>query len=283
MKRNIYLTAFVCMLGLMGSAIAFAQEEEPDNRPIRAPFGSEMLIDGQTTVNPSKGGFSMEIQHRFSKIEKIDNIFGIFGSANTRIGFNYGITDWIMLGVGTTRDYMLQDLNWKVRALQQTRSGKVPVSISYFGNVVLDARGSENFGPEEEYRFIHRLSYLNQVIISRAFGDRVSLQVAPTFVYQNSVPEGFRNANASIYAGGKFRVLGFHSIILEYNQPLLKSDQDVYPNLAAGVEIGTSTHSFRVFVSNYNSIILNRSIAYNQNNFFDGDIMFGFNITVRFR
>jgi hypothetical protein len=63
----------------------------------------------------------------------------------------------------------------------------------------------------------------------------------------------------------------------------LKSDQDVYPNLAAGVEIGTSTHSFRVFVTNYNSIMLNRSIAFNQNNFFDGDIMFGFNITVRFR
>jgi hypothetical protein len=282
MKRNIYLTGFAFMLALLVSSVAFSQEEE-DNRPIRAPFGSEILIDNQTTVNPSKGGFAMEIQHRFSKIEKIDDIFGIFGSANTRIGFNYGITDKIMIGLGTTRDYMLQDLNWKYSIITQTRSGKIPLSLSYFGNAVLDARPDENFGPTEEYRFIHRLSYLNQVIISRKFGEKVSLQIAPTFVYHNSVPEGFRNANASIYAGGRFQVLGFHAIILEYNQPILKADEDVYPNLAAGVEIGTSTHSFRVFVSNYNSIILNRSIAFNQNNFFDGDIMFGFNITIRFR
>ena len=282
MKRNIYFFTFTCILGLWGSSVAFAQEEE-DNRPIRPPFGSEILIDNQTTVNPSKGGFAMEIQHRFSKIEKIDNIFGIYGSANPLIGFTYGVTDWAMVGIGTTRDYMLQDLNWKFRILTQTRSGKIPLSLSYFGNAVLDARPDENFGPTENYKFIHRLSYLNQLIVSRAFGNKVSLQIAPTLVYQNSVPEGFRNANASIYAGGRFQVLGFHSIILEYNQPILKADEDVHPNLAAGVEIGTSTHSFRIFVTNYNSIMLNRSIAFNQNNFFDGDIMVGFNITVRFR
>jgi hypothetical protein len=281
MKRNIYLTAIACILGLLGSTVILAQEEE--DKPIIPPFGSESLIDNQTTVNPSKGGFNMEIQHRFSKIEKIDDIFGIFGSANTRIGFNYGITDKIMVGIGTTRDYMLQDLNWKYSIITQTRSGRIPVSLSYFGNAVLDARPDENFGPPENYKFIHRFSYLNQLIVSRAFGMRVSLQVAPTFVYHNSVPEGFRNANASIYAGGKFQILGFNSIIVEYNQPILKADEDVYPNLALGVEIGTSTHSFRVFATNYNSIMLNRSIAFNQNSFFDGDVMFGFNITIRFR
>ena len=281
MKRNIYLTAIACILGLLGSTVILAQEEE--DKPIIPPFGSESLIDNQTTVNPSKGGLNMEIQHRFSKIEKIDDIFGIFGSANTRIGFNYGITDKIMVGIGTTRDYMLQDLNWKYSIITQTRSGRIPVSLSYFGNAVLDARPDENFGPPENYKFIHRFSYLNQLIVSRAFGMRVSLQVAPTFVYHNSVPEGFRNANASIYAGGKFQILGFNSIIVEYNQPILKADEDVYPNLALGVEIGTSTHSFRVFATNYNSIMLNRSIAFNQNSFFDGDVMFGFNITIRFR
>jgi hypothetical protein len=281
MKRNIYRFAFISLLGLLMVPAAIAQEEE--DRPILPPFNTELLIDNQTTVTPGKGGLSMEIQHRFSKIEDISDLFGIYGAANTRLAMTYGITDKIMVGFGTTRDYKLQDLYWKYTPWTQTRSGRIPVSITYHGNAVLDARSDDNFGPEENYKFIHRLSYLNQVIISRAFGQRVSLQVAPTFVYHNAVPEGFNNANASIYAGGKFQVLGFHSIILEYNQPILKADEDVYPNLAAGVEIGTSTHSFRVFVTNYNSIVLNRSIAFNQNNFFDGDIMFGFNISIRFR
>jgi len=58
--------------------------------------------------------------------------------------------------------------------------------------------------------------------------------------------------------------------------------ETIYPNVAAGIEIGTSTHAFRVFVSNYNAIIKNRSIAYNTNNPLDGDFQFGFNISVRF-
>ena len=126
------------------------------------------------------------------------------------------------------------------------------------------------------------MSFLNQLIVSSSIGDKVSLQMAPTFVWFNAVNEGYTNANASINFGGRFQVLGFHSIIMEYEQPLIDADQDVYPNLALGVEIGTSTHSFRVFASTYDYIVRNQSIAYNSNTPWDGDFRFGFNITIRF-
>jgi hypothetical protein len=60
------------------------------------------------------------------------------------------------------------------------------------------------------------------------------------------------------------------------------ADEKVYPNVALGLEVGTSTHAFRVFVSNYNAIVRNRSIAFNGNNPLDGDFQFGFNISIRF-
>jgi len=280
MKRNILLTGLVCLFAIMFSGMVYSQDEE--DLPIRPPFETISLIDNQTTVSPYKGTFNFEIQHRFSKIKEVADLFGIYGTANTRLALAYGITDRIMVGLGTTRDYKLQDLEWKYSILTQTRSGRIPVSLSYYGNAVVDARGNENFGPEDEYKFIHRLSYLNQVIVSRNFAGKFSFQLAPTFVYHNAVPEGYRNANASIYFGGRLMVLGFHSIIFEYDQPLLMPDEDVYPNIAAGVEIGTSTHAFRIFVSNYNAILRNRSIAFNGNNPFDGDYQFGFNISVRF-
>ena len=72
------------------------------------------------------------------------------------------------------------------------------------------------------------------------------------------------------------------SIILEYDQPLLMPDEEIYPNIALGIEIGTSTHAFRVFASNYNSIVRNRGIAFNGNNPLDGEFQFGFNISIRF-
>jgi hypothetical protein len=243
-------------------------------------FETLTLVDAQTTASPYKGQFMLEIQHRFAEIKEISDLFGIYGSANTRIGLSYGVTDKIMLGFGTTRKNMLQDLEWKYSILTQT--SKMPISLSYHGNAVLDARDSKFFGPEEDYKSAYRMSYLNELIISSRVGDKVSLQVAPTFVWFNAVPEGYNNINASINAGARFQVLGFSSIILEYEQPLIDAETDVYPNLAFGVEIGTSTHSFRVFASTYDYIVRNHSIAFNGNNPWDGDFRFGFNITIRF-
>jgi hypothetical protein len=191
------------------------------------------------------------------------------------------------VGLGTTRTNKLQDLEWKVGILTQTQSWRIPLSLTYYGNAVLDARPEKYFGPEEDYKFAYRLSYLHQLILSQRLGDKIGYQIAPTFVYHNAVPEGYRNDNYAINFGARLQVLGFHSIILEYDQPLVQPTGDnaktVYPNMALGVEIGTSTHSFRVFASNYNYIIKNQSIAFNGKNPFDGDFQFGFNITIRFR
>ncbi len=278
MKRNIYFPGLVCLITLFHSSAAFSQD---DDAPVLPAFETINLIDNQTTMNPYKGSVTLQIQHRFSQISEIDDLYGIFGSANSRLGVSYGVTDKIMVGFGTTRDSKLQDLEWKLSLLTQTES-KIPVSLSYHGNAVLDARGDEFFGPEQEYRFIHRMSYLSQLIVSKRFGEKTSFQLAPTFVYFNSVPEGYRNTNASVNFGARLQVFGFHSIIFEYDQPLLTADEEVYPNLALGVEIGTSTHAFRVFVSNYSSIVRNQGIAFNANNPFDGDYHFGFNISIRF-
>lgn len=277
MKRNTKLTIIASALAFLSAGFLFAQDEA---EPVMPAFETLTLVDNQTTANPYKGQLVLEIQHRFSKIEDISDIFGIYGSANTRLGLSYGITDKIMLGFGTTRTFKLQDLEWKYSIL--TQNSRLPISLSYHGNAVLDARDKKYFGPEEDYQFAYRMSFLNQLIVSTRIGDRVSLQAAPTFVYFNAVPQGYNNANASINFGGRFQVLGFHAIILEYDQPLIKAETDVYPNLALGVEIGTSTHSFRVFASNYNSIVRNHGIAFNSNNPMDGDFQFGFNITIRF-
>ena len=115
----------------------------------------------------------------------ISDIFGIYGGANTRLGLDYGITDRIMVGIGTTQNYQLQDMEWKYAILQQTRSNSMPMSLSYYGNMVIDARSEENFGPEESYKFIHRLSYFTEIIVSRKFSEVFSFQVAPEFAYYN--------------------------------------------------------------------------------------------------
>lgn len=265
------------------------QTQEKSN-PVRFTFGTTILIDNHTVATPYKGGIELEIHHRFSLIENYHNLFGIYGSANTRIGLNYGITDRLMIGAGTTKDYKLQDIQWKYLILQQTEDNSMPVSLSYYGNIVLDLRKEEVFGPAASFKEMHRLSYFSQLIVARKLSEKVSLQLAPSLAYFNSVPlnadttAGYKNLNFGLSAGARANLFDSHSLLLEYDQLLTKGDPDVptKPNLSLGWEISTATHTFQVFVANYNQIISQRNLVFNTNDFSKGDFLVGFNITVRF-
>ena len=273
----------------------WAQEEaqqQASSKPVRFTFGTGVLIDNQTIESPYKGGLELQIHHRFSLIENYHNLFGIYGAANTRLGLNYGITDRLMLGVGTTKDYKLQDIQWKYNIIHQTEDNSVPVSLSYYGNIVLDLRKKDAFGPVERYRDIHRLSYFTQLILARKFSKSFSAQIAPSVIYFNAVPQytnesKYKNLNFGLSAGARLSVTGSHSLLFEYDQLLTKQDltDDALkpkPNLSLGWEIGTATHTFQVFVANYSQIINQRNLVFNTNSFSDGEYLFGFNITARF-
>jgi len=287
MKKIFIILAFSLFLTSL-----YAQEETPvqeKSTPVRFTFGTSLLIDNHTVATPYKGGLELEIHHRFSIIENYHNLFGIFGAANTRIGLNYGITDRLMIGAGTTKDYKLQDIQWKYLILQQTEDNSMPVSLSYYGNFLTDLRKEENFGPAESYREIHRLSYFTQLIVARKFSEKISAQVAPSLIYFNSVPifsdsTGYKNLNFGLSAGARINLFGSHSLLLEYDQLLTKQDLDEQPkpNLSLGWEISTATHTFQIFAANYSQIINQRNLVFNTNDFTNGEYLIGFNITVRF-
>lgn len=286
MKKTLIVLIFSAFMTTL-----FGQEEAPAEKsaPVRFTFGTSTLIDNQTVATPYKGGLEMQIQHRFSLIENISNLYGIYGSANTRLGLSYGVTDRLMIGGGTTKDYKLQDLQWKYLILQQNEDNSMPVSLSYYGNLVADLREEAAFGPAASYKEMHRLSYFTQLILARKFSEKISVQVAPSFIYFNSVQRfsdtsGYMNMNFGLHAGARANLFGSHSLMLEYDQLLTKQelDEQPKPNLSLGWEISSATHCFQVFVANYTSIINQYNIVYNTNDFAKGEYLFGFNITVRF-
>ncbi|NJM14725.1 MAG: hypothetical protein HC896_04535 [Bacteroidales bacterium] len=83
----------------------------------------------------------------------------------------------------------------------------------------------------------------------------------------------------AFFAGGKLNVYNNISAIAEYNQLLSKNNlKEAKPSLEGGIEIGTATHSFQIFVTNYNSIVNQRSMVYNINDLSKGEFLIGFNI-----
>ena len=271
----------------------FAQEDtlKPvTSKLVRFTFGTTTLIDNSTIETPYKSGLELEISHRFSQIDNYHDLFGIYGSANTRIGLNYGITDRLMIGAGTTKNYQLQDIQWKYLILRQTEDNSMPVSLSYYGNIVANLQPASDFGPAASFRQIHRLSYFTQLIVARKINNMFSVQVAPSVIYFNSVPQnvdstaGYKNLNIGISAGARANLFGSHSLIVEYDQLLTKQSIAVQPkpNLSLGWEIGTATHSFQIFVTNYDQIINQRNLVFNTNDFQKSQWLVGFNIHVRF-
>jgi hypothetical protein len=261
-----------------------AQEEDDSGKlPVRSPFEAGSLIDNPTIVSPLKGALELNILHRFGLMDNgTSDLYGIYASSNIKMGLNYGITDRIMVGVGTTKDYKLQDINWKFALIRQNRSGSIPLAVSYYGNMVIDARAKENFGPSERFRNIHRISYFTEIMVARKFSEVVSLQVAPSFIYYNAIDTGFKNICFGLSLGGRVKIFSSSSIIFEYDQSLTKSDAIVAkPNMALGYEIGTATHAFQLFVSNFRDILPQRNYVFNTNDFTKGKFLFGFNITVR--
>jgi hypothetical protein len=177
----------------------------------------------------------------------------------------------VTLGFGTTKDYRLQDFNIKVGLLRQTRSGKIPVSLAFYGNTAIDARESSFFTKNSD-----RFSYFSQLLIMRRFNQSISLQVAPSFSHYNIVDPSQSNNLFAIAVGGKANISETTAILIDYNQPLGEFSNN--PGLALGIEMATSSHIFQVFVGNYNRILPQANYFLNENQLSEKEFLIGFNI-----
>jgi len=271
MKNYTYLFIAFLLVPFLG----ISQIQETDSivdKPERAAFESSYIIDMPTDILPIKNTLEIQMGHRFGLVNGGTNdLIGFWAPSNIRIGFTYSVHDRITLGFGTTKFNRLQDFNWKAMILRQTRSDRIPVNVSYFGNFTIDARAKENFRYLED-----RYSYFHQVIISRRFNSKLSLQISPSFSHYNVVPETMGNDLFAASLGGRYKVSPQTSILLEYTQPF---DSDPEPGFGLGVEFRTSSHAFQLIISNYQGIVPQRNIMFNQNDFFSGDFLIGFNIT----
>ncbi len=271
MKNYRYIFIACLIVPFLG----LSQTQETDSivdKPQRPAFESSYIIDMPTDVLPIKNTLEIQMAHRVGLVDGGTNdLIGFWAPSNIRIGFTYSVHERVTLGFGTTKFNRLQDFNWKVFILRQTRSDKIPVNVSYFGNFTIDARTKENFRHLED-----RYSYFHQVIISRRFNPELSLQISPSFSHYNVVPETMGNDMFAISAGGRYKVSPQTSILLEYTQPF---DSDPEPGFGLGVEFRTSSHAFQLFISSYQGIVPQRNIMFNQNDFFSGDFLIGFNIT----
>jgi hypothetical protein len=284
MKNYIYTLLVLFIIPLTG--MAQTNEEVKQDTIVkqkekleRSAFESSYIIDNPTNIVLSKNALEVMMQHRFATVQNgWEDLAGLYGpNANIRIGGGYGVHERVTLGFGITKNKMLMDFNAKVAVLRQTRSEKMPVSLSYYGNFAYDARQQENtnFNYQQD-----RFSFFHQLIVARRFTPEFSVQGSLSLSHYNTVDVEMRNDMVAFSVGGRYKITPNTAILADYSQPITKmSNYNPNPGVSLGFEFGTSGHAFQLFITNYAGIVPQENYMYNQNDFFDGEILIGFNIT----
>ncbi len=230
----------------------------------------------QSTKVAAKGDWYMYVSHRFGTVK--DGLSTFFGldNANTKIQLVYGLWEGFQIGLSreSLRRTFAGSAKWSL-ALQQ---GTFPVNITLYETVNLNTQLSKQQYPNMKYP--DRLSYASQLLISRRFSSKLSLEVAPTFVRQNLVLEHFQQHNqVAMGVGGRLMLNKHISLNMDYILHLNRAEQSAFVDpFTIGVDIETGGHVFQLLFSNAQSTNEPGFISNAEGNWWEGDIFFGFNL-----
>lgn len=280
------LKYFAILLLCFYSFTLLAQDfkEGEENREYAEPiFSTTILTIGQSTETATSGDLVFNVQHRFGTVNS--GWYDFFGldQATTRLGFQYGITDWLSIGIGRTTLEKTYDGSVKIKILRQS-SGKhnMPFSLSYFGNMAISSLKWQN--TEQTNYFSSRMSYVNQLLLAYKFKKVASIQLMPTFIHYNLVETAEDDHDVwSVGAGGEFRISDRISLSAEYYYVISKQTAEDFVNpFSIGMNINTGGHVFQLYATNASGIIEQHFIGRTTGKWANGDIHIGFNISRSF-
>ncbi len=245
-----------------------------------ATFKTTRLVNGHSVENVAKGVLDVKISHRFGNLN--EGFYELFGldKATMRIGFDYGITNNLMIGVGRSTYQKTYDAFFKLKILRQSKGKrKMPITLSYVPTIAYRSLKWED--PTIKNYATSRLSYSHQLIIGRKFSEGTSFQLMPTFIHQNLVT-GVNDPNDlfAIGIGGRQNITKRISINVEYYYQLADYKLPGTRNsLSVGFDIETGGHVFQVHFTNSPGMNERTFIADTKGRWDKGDILFGFNIS----
>lgn len=252
-----------------------------------AIFKSSRLVLSQTTETVKKKNLNFLVIHRFGdfagKIGGGQTYFGLDAVADVYIGFEYGLTDNLNIDLGRTTIGGLADLELKYAIVRQTYDGGSPLAITVIGETGLRPYGT-TFPA-----FADRVSYFAQAIFARKFSPGLSIQLAPSYVRNNTpIPHVVGNDLdfVSLSAAVRLKVSKRMGFIIDYAHPFSsfrKNKLNGFSDpLGFGIEIETGGHVFTMNVTNSRAIDEINYLSGTQSSYGRGQYRIGFTISRMF-
>lgn len=285
----------IIILFVLTPFIAFAQDDllaelEKDSGSETeytfATFKGTRLANGHSIETKNAGSLEFIFAHRFGAIN--GGAYEMFGldEALVRLGLDYGITDRLSFSIGRNSFDKTMDSYLKFKLLRQSSGEKsFPFSATVLLGGAYKFTPKNNFDVSPEFENIDRLSYTAQVLLARKFSRNFSFQFMPTIVHKNAVVESREeNDQVALGLGGRIKLTKSIAITTEYYYNFSEKENSPYFNpLAFGIDIETGGHVFQLVLTNAVGLTERAFITETLDDFFDGDIHFGFNVTRTFQ
>lgn len=272
----------------------FVARSQDSAEKVEQTFSTTRIINGHSNEILEKKTLEFRVEHKFGDFAGtnggFDNFFGIDNAADIRVAFEYGITDYLMVGFGRSKGYGpyrgILDGFLKAKILKQTSDSKVPFSLSALGSSTLVyTRASDDLTLVTSYpEFAHRMAYAGQLIISRKFEKFGSLAIMPTYTHRNYVKFDDQNGLFSLGLAARIPFLEKLAFVTEYYHNFDQEGfrKDYKNSLAFAFEWMTFGHVFSVYAANAGGFGEQQFIPYTAGDWSKGQFRIGFAITRKF-
>ncbi|WP_205509509.1 DUF5777 family beta-barrel protein [Longitalea arenae] len=243
-----------------------------------AAFKSTRVINGQSMELLGKGVLDVRILHRFGLInDGAKELFGL-DQASMRIGLDYGITSNLTVGAGRSTLNKELDGFVKWRPIRQSVNGGSPVSVIWVSGVTVHTMPWAD--TTRKNKFSSRVAYYHEVIIGRKFSNAFSLQLSPIFVHRNLVTNADDENNTwALGIGGRLKLSKRTAFVVDYHPILSGREPGTKDPLSVGFDIETGGHVFQLHFSNSTGMNEKAFLTGTYDDFWKGDIRFGFNLS----
>ncbi|EJL65787.1 DUF5777 family beta-barrel protein [Flavobacterium sp. CF136] len=288
MKKLILLLLFLPLSIFAQDDLLKEIDTVETNVKVESAFKSLKIINLESTKLAAKGDFYLVVAHRFDYVKNgFDDFFGM-DNANTQIKFLYGVNDWLTVHAARSGFQETYDLGVKYRLKSQIKNG-FPFAIVGFSSVAVNSELKK-----EDYpllKFANRLSYVTQILISRKFTEKLSLEIAPSYFHENTVrdildtnnqpiiPNPQNNSQFALGLGGRYKFAKRWSVNIDYAAHLNRASESIYKNpLSIGVDLETGGHVFQMHFTNSRAMHESGYLGQTSGDWSKGEIAFGFNL-----
>lgn len=246
-----------------------------------ASFKGLKIVNFESTKLVAKKQLTFIVSHRFGSIKNGINTFFGLDDAVTRLNFVYGISDGLNIGVSRSSFQKIYETSLKYNIVKQEING-FPFTIVGFNDLQINTALDENDVPS--IKFKDRLGYAVQLLISRKVNTNLSVEIAPTFFYENYVLiEEQDNSQFALGFGGRYKLGKRWSINADYGWHLNRVSNSPFKNpLSIGLDLETGGHVFQMHFTNAQAMNTNSFLGQATGDWTDGNIYFGFNLSRTF-